>query len=236
MAPAARAKNANNAKDANNAKKNQVSLDLVVNRKRRTFTGPPFRRLIDVLREDFGLTGTKEGCGEGECGACTVLVDGEPVNSCLIPVCQVEGQSIRTVESLGRPDALNPLQERFLHGGGAQCGICTPGMLMTATAWVENGGSDDPADIRRVLAGNLCRCTGYQHIVDAVAAAVRERRKPARRTPANREAAIPKTATRKATAPKATARKTTARKVTARKVTARKQARTAGPQKRGRRA
>jgi aerobic carbon-monoxide dehydrogenase small subunit len=152
-----------------------AKIDLVVNRKRRTFKGPPFRRLIDVLREDFGLTGTKEGCGEGECGACTVLVDGEPVNSCLIPVCQVEGQSIRTVESLGRPDALNVLQEKFLHGGGAQCGICTPGMLMTATAWIENGGSDDPADIRRVLAGNLCRCTGYQHIVDAVAAAVRDR-------------------------------------------------------------
>jgi aerobic carbon-monoxide dehydrogenase small subunit len=192
-----------------------AKIDLVVNRKRRTFTGPPFRRLIDVLREDFGLTGTKEGCGEGECGACTVLVDGEPVNSCLIPVCQVEGQSIRTVESLGRPDALNALQEKFLHGGGAQCGICTPGMLMTATAWIENGGSDDPAEIRRVLAGNLCRCTGYQHIVDAVASAVRERRKPAIRTPAVRAAATPKAATLKATA--------------------RKPAKTAAVQKRGRR-
>jgi carbon-monoxide dehydrogenase small subunit len=198
-----------------------ASFDLVVNRKRRTFKGPAFRRLIDVLREDFGLTGTKEGCGEGECGACTVLVDGEPVNSCLIPVCQVEGQSIRTVESLGRPDALNTLQEKFLHGGGAQCGICTPGMLMTATAWIESGGSGDPGEIRRVLAGNLCRCTGYQHIVDAVASAVRERRKPAKRTPATREAAIPKTATRKATA---------------RKATARRPAKTAATQKRGRRA
>jgi carbon-monoxide dehydrogenase small subunit len=166
-----------------------VSLDLVVNRKRRTFKGPPFRRLIDVLREDFGLTGTKEGCGEGECGACTVLVDGEPVNSCLIPVCQVEGQSIRTVESLGRPDALNTLQEKFLHGGGAQCGICTPGMLMTATAWIESGGSAEPEEIRRVLAGNLCRCTGYQHIVDAVAEAVRERRKTATRKRATRAVA-----------------------------------------------
>jgi aerobic carbon-monoxide dehydrogenase small subunit len=158
-----------------------ASIELVVNRKRHTFTGPPFRRLIDVLREDFGLTGTKEGCGEGECGACTVLVDGEPVNSCLIPVCQVEGQSIRTVESLGRPDALNSLQQRFLDGGGAQCGICTPGMLMTATAWIEQGGSDEPGEIRRVLAGNLCRCTGYQHIVDAVASAVREHRGPSRK-------------------------------------------------------
>jgi aerobic-type carbon monoxide dehydrogenase small subunit (CoxS/CutS family) len=173
-------------------KQKPAKIDLVVNRKRRTFTGAPFRRLIDVLREDFGLTGTKEGCGEGECGACTVLVDGEPVNSCLIPVCQVEGQSIRTVESLGRPDALNTLQQQFLHGGGAQCGICTPGMLMTATAWIEQGGSADPGDIRRVLAGNLCRCTGYQHIVDAVASAVRERKKPVTRKPATRRPAARK--------------------------------------------
>ncbi len=149
-------------------------IELNVNGKRRTFSGPAFSRLIDVLREDFGLIGTKEGCGEGECGACTVLVDGEPVNSCLIPLCQVAGRSIRTVESLGRPDALNALQQAFLTSGGAQCGICTPGMLMTATAWIEGGGSDDPDAIRRVLAGNLCRCTGYQHIVLAVAAAARE--------------------------------------------------------------
>jgi carbon-monoxide dehydrogenase small subunit len=161
-------------------------IDLIVNRKRRTFDGPPFRRLIDVLREDLGLTGTKEGCGEGECGACTVLVDGEPVNSCLVPVCQVEGRSIRTVESLGRVDALSPLQQAFLDGGGAQCGICTPGMLMTATAWIEQGGSDDPDAIRSVLAGNLCRCTGYQHIVEAVVKAVRTTR--ARKRTRRREA------------------------------------------------
>jgi carbon-monoxide dehydrogenase small subunit len=157
-------------------------IELIVNRKRRKFTGAPFRRLIDVLREDLGLTGTKEGCGEGECGACTVLIDGEPVNSCLVPICQVEGASIRTVESLGQPDALNTLQRTFLDSGGAQCGICTPGMLMTATAWIEDGGSDDPAAIRRVLAGNLCRCTGYQHIVQAVAQAVREGRPAAARS------------------------------------------------------
>jgi aerobic carbon-monoxide dehydrogenase small subunit len=161
-------------------------IALVVNTKRRTCAGPPFRRLIDVLREDFGLTGTKEGCGEGECGACTVLIDGEPVNSCLVPVCQVEGQSIRTVESLGSPDTLNALQQAFLTSGGAQCGICTPGMLMTATAWIEQGGSDDPDAIRRVLAGNLCRCTGYQHIVDAVAQAVRARTKGKAKSKATR--------------------------------------------------
>jgi aerobic-type carbon monoxide dehydrogenase small subunit (CoxS/CutS family) len=142
-------------------------LTMVVNGTRRTCSVPPFRRLIDVLREDLRLTGTKEGCGEGECGACTVLVDGQPVNSCLIPVCQVEGCSIRTVESLGSPEALSPLQQAFLDRGAAQCGICTPGMLMAAAAWVRDG--------------NLCRCTGYQHIVEAVAIAVRDRRPAVRR-------------------------------------------------------
>ncbi len=163
------------------------AIEFIVNRRRRRVTGPPFRRLIDVLREDLGLTGTKEGCGEGECGACTVLVDGEAVNSCLIPICQVEGRSIRTVESLGKPEALNPLQQAFLGSGGAQCGICTPGMLMTATAWIEQGGSDDPDAIRRVLAGNLCRCTGYQHIINAVAETVRQRAAEAQRARRKRQ-------------------------------------------------
>jgi carbon-monoxide dehydrogenase small subunit len=195
-------------------------IELIVNRKRATFAGEPFRRLIDVLREDLGLTGTKEGCGEGECGACTVLVDGVPVNSCLIPVCQVEGHSVRTVESLGRPDALNPLQQAFLDTGGAQCGICTPGMLMTATAWIEQGGSDDPDAIRRVLAGNLCRCTGYQHIVNAVVAAVRAKRvkkapaKPiaTKRTPAKKPPAK-KAAAKKAPAKKSAVKKSAQRKI-----------------------
>jgi carbon-monoxide dehydrogenase small subunit len=181
------------------------AIEVVVNRKRRSFTGPPFRRLIDVLREDFGLTGTKEGCGEGECGACTVLVDGVAVNSCLVPICQVEGQSIRTVESLGRPEALNELQTAFLQSGGAQCGICTPGMLMTATAWIEQGGSDDADAIRQVLAGNLCRCTGYQHIVDAVAAAARGGRTTSR-APITRKKSARKTGTRPAREKKPAAR------------------------------
>ena len=156
-------------------------LRLTVNGRSRAFRGHPFKRLIDVLREDLALTGTKEGCGEGECGACTVLLEGRPVNSCLIPVCQVAGQRVETVESLGTLERLNVLQRAFLTEGGAQCGICTPGMLMTAWAWVRDGGSDDPAAIRNVLAGNLCRCTGYQHIVNAVARAVRERKRGARR-------------------------------------------------------
>lgn len=153
-------------------------IRLTVNKKRRVFRGHPFKRLIDVLREDFRLPGTKEGCGEGECGACTVLLDGSPVNSCLIPVCQVEGRHVLTIEGLGRPDAMSPLQEAFLVHGGAQCGICTPGMVLMAWAYVRQGGSDKPQAIREALAGNLCRCTGYQHIVDSVVSAVREGRRP----------------------------------------------------------
>jgi len=156
-------------------------LRLTVNGKGRSVKGHPFKRLLDVLREDFGLTGTKEGCGEGECGACTVLLDGEVANSCLIPVCQVAGRRVETVESLGTPERLSVLQRAFLADGAAQCGICTPGMLMTSWAWVRGGGSADPAAIRDLLAGNLCRCTGYQHIVDAVADAVRERKRAAPR-------------------------------------------------------
>jgi len=152
-------------------------MQLKVNDKSRTFTGAPFKRLIDVLREDFNLTGTKEGCSEGECGACTVLVDGKPVNSCLIPACQVEGTSIETVESLGLPEKLHPLQESFLREGGTQCGMCTPGMLMTAAAYLKAGGKNTPEAIREELSGNLCRCTGYQHIVNAVAKALSGKKK-----------------------------------------------------------
>jgi aerobic carbon-monoxide dehydrogenase small subunit len=139
---------------------------------------PGMRRLLDVLREDLALTGTKEGCGEGECGACTVLLDGTPVDSCLVPVCQVEGAEIRTVEGLAAPPAkadapaaLDALQSAFLQTGGAQCGICTPGMLMAARAYLDSGGGPDEDAIREAIAGNLCRCTGYTKIVDAIALA-----------------------------------------------------------------
>jgi carbon-monoxide dehydrogenase small subunit len=133
---------------------------------------PGMRRLLDVLREDLALTGTKEGCGEGECGACTVLLDGLPVDSCLVPVCQVDGSTIATVEGLA-PDerSLDPLQAAFLEAGGAQCGICTPGMLMAARAYIDGGGGPDEDAIREAIAGNLCRCTGYTKIVEAVAIA-----------------------------------------------------------------
>jgi aerobic carbon-monoxide dehydrogenase small subunit len=143
-------------------------IELSVNRKKRRYRGPAFKRLLDVLREDFGLTGTKEGCGEGECGACTVILDGEPVNSCLVPVAQAEGSRVETVEALGTASRLSALQRSFLEEGGAQCGICTPGMLMAAVAHLREGGGRDPVSVRTALAGNLCRCTGYQHIIAAV--------------------------------------------------------------------
>jgi carbon-monoxide dehydrogenase small subunit len=136
---------------------------------------PGMRRLLDVLREELGLTGTKEGCGEGECGACTVLLDGAPVDSCLVPICQVDGAAVATVEGLASPSpegaVLDPLQGAFLEAGGAQCGICTPGMLMAARAYLDAGGGPDEAAIREAIAGNLCRCTGYTKIVEAIAIA-----------------------------------------------------------------
>jgi carbon-monoxide dehydrogenase small subunit len=150
-----------------------MKIRFSVNGKPRSYSGSGMKRLLDVLREDFSLPGTKEGCGEGECGACTVLLDGQAVVSCLVPVAQVAGRRVATVESLGRPDRLGPLQEAFLAEGAAQCGICTPGMLMSASAYLRRGGRADDAAIRRELAGNLCRCTGYQHIVRAVQKAVR---------------------------------------------------------------
>ena len=137
---------------------------------------PGMRRLLDVLREDLALTGTKEGCGEGECGACSVLLDGAVVDSCLVPVCQVDGGNVRTVEGLGSPERLNDLQAAFLQTGGAQCGICTPGMLMAAEAFLAEGGAAGDEEIREAIAGNLCRCTGYTKIVEAIALAAEHRR------------------------------------------------------------
>jgi carbon-monoxide dehydrogenase small subunit len=147
---------------------------ILVNGRRRRVDVPPMKRLLDVLREDCGLTGTKEGCGEGECGACTVLVDGAPVNSCLVPVAQVSRAEIVTIEGIG---PAHPLQEAFVEEIGAQCGICTPGMIMAAVAL---GRSPDEDQIRQGLAGNLCRCTGYSAIIRAVTRATR-RRRPGRR-------------------------------------------------------
>jgi len=149
-----------------------VSYELTVNGSAVSLEVPGMRRLLDALREDLGLTGTKEGCGEGECGACSVIVNGEVVDSCLVPVCQVDGASVLTVEGLAPQGELAPLQQSFLEMGGAQCGICTPGMLMAARAYLDAGGGADEDGIREAIAGNLCRCTGYTKIIDSIAAAV----------------------------------------------------------------
>ena len=132
-------------------------------------------RLLDVLRNNLGLTGTKEGCGEGECGSCSVFLDGMLVNSCLVPVVQANGASIVTIEGISSHDVLNPLQEAFLECGGAQCGICTPGMVLAAVHLLEKKPEPALADIREGLAGNLCRCTGYMQIFEAVTTAARRR-------------------------------------------------------------
>jgi aerobic-type carbon monoxide dehydrogenase small subunit (CoxS/CutS family) len=137
-------------------------MRLTINGRRRTLDVHPMKRLLDVLRDDCRLTGTKEGCGEGECGACTVIVDGSPVNSCLVPVAQVEGTHVTTIEGLG---GRHPLQRSFIEHGAAQCGICTPGMIMAAVAL---GRRPSLERIRAGLAGNLCRCTGYSAIYRAI--------------------------------------------------------------------
>jgi carbon-monoxide dehydrogenase small subunit len=161
-----------------------VNVRFLVNGDPVELDVPGMRRLLDVLREDLGLTGTKEGCGEGECGACTVIIDSHVVDSCLVPICQVDGHTVRTVEGLARAGsgaasgseadaapALDELQQAFLEAGGAQCGICTPGMLMAARAYLDDGGGADEEAIRTAIAGNLCRCTGYTKIVEAIAMA-----------------------------------------------------------------
>jgi aerobic carbon-monoxide dehydrogenase small subunit len=137
-------------------------MRLVLNGRRVTLAAHPLKRLLDVLREECALTGTKEGCGEGECGACTVLVDGAPVNSCLVPFAHVAGARVTTIEGLG---GRHPLQRAFVVHGGAQCGICTPGMIMAAVALGRKPTFDE---IRVGLAGNLCRCTGYAAIYRSV--------------------------------------------------------------------
>ena len=133
-----------------------------LNGKRTRMSAHPLKRLLDVLREDCGLTGTKEGCGEGECGACTVLIDGLPVNSCLVPVAHVAGARVITIEGL---NGRHPLQRAFVEHGGAQCGICTPGMIMAAVALGPRPSMDE---MRTGLAGNLCRCTGYSAIYRSI--------------------------------------------------------------------
>lgn len=134
----------------------------------------PHRTLLWLLREHYDLIGAKEGCGVGECGACTVLLDGRAVNACLVLAGKAEGRDVRTVEGLGAPEALHPLQKRFVEKGAVQCGFCTPGMLLSAAALLERSPRPTRDEIRVALSGNLCRCTGYNQIVDAVHAAARD--------------------------------------------------------------
>jgi aerobic-type carbon monoxide dehydrogenase small subunit (CoxS/CutS family) len=154
-------------------------VKLEVNGRRCEVDASPWRRLLDVVRVDLGLTGTKEGCGEGECGACTVLIDGEVANSCLVAAGQVDGRAVTTIEGLADGEVLNDVQEALIRFGGTQCGICTPGIALTASRVLAAEPDADRARLRELLAGNLCRCTGYQLIVDAVAECA-ERRRSAR--------------------------------------------------------
>ncbi len=153
----------------------QFEISFVVNGESRKIAAFPMERLLDVLRLKLGLTGAKEGCGEGECGSCSVLMDGALVNSCLVPVLQAAGASIVTIEGLAAGDSLHILQEAFLECGGAQCGICTPGMILAATHLLSKNPSPTTDEIREGLAGNLCRCTGYSQIVESVMSAARRR-------------------------------------------------------------
>jgi len=147
----------------------RIDVHCVVNGEPRSFQAYPMERLLDVLREQLRLTGTKEGCGEGECGACTVLIDGQILNSCLIPVAQVEGAEITTIEGITLRDGqLHQVQEAFIECGGAQCGICTPGMIIAAVSLLTCNPNPSELDIRNALAGNLCRCTGYMKIFESV--------------------------------------------------------------------
>jgi len=145
-----------------------MKISFIVNGNSHQIDMPPMKRLLDVLREDLRLTGSKEGCGEGECGACSVFINGEVVNSCLVPVCQVEGMEVLTVEGLQKDDCLIPLQEAMIQIGGTQCGICTPGILLAAKALLDQNPKPTRDEIRAGLGGNLCRCTGYVRIIDAV--------------------------------------------------------------------
>lgn len=154
----------------------KVAVTCTVNGEPQTLHALPMARLLDVLREELRLTGTKEGCGEGECGACSVFIDGEMVNSCLVPVAQVEGAEIKTIEGVASGDQLHAVQQAFIERGGAQCGICTPGMILAAVNLLERTHQPTDADIRAGLAGNLCRCTGYVKIFEAVMLALQTSR------------------------------------------------------------
>jgi aerobic carbon-monoxide dehydrogenase small subunit len=148
-----------------------TTIQFTINGHERTIEAPPMKRLLDVLREDLHLTGAKEGCGEGECGSCSVLMNGDLVNSCLVPILQAEGAQITTIEGIAISEKLHPIQQCFLEEGGAQCGICTPGMILATHYMLEKHSQPTLLQIQEGLSGNLCRCTGYSRIFNAVRAA-----------------------------------------------------------------
>lgn len=146
----------------------EASITITVNGETHSFRVPVNRTLLQLLREDLGLTGTKEGCGEGDCGACTVLLDGKAVNSCLVLAVEADGKKVVTVEGLAQNGELHPLQQAFIDEGAVQCGFCTPGMLLAAKGLLDENPLPTEAEIRQAIAGNLCRCTGYVRIVKAI--------------------------------------------------------------------
>jgi carbon-monoxide dehydrogenase small subunit len=148
-----------------------IRIQFVLNGRRRSAAFTADTTVLRLIRDVLKLKGTKEGCGVGECGACTVIVDGKAVNSCLMLAAQLDGCAVETVEGLGTPEALHPIQEAFVHGHGVQCGFCTPGLLMSTKALLEENPSPSRADIANAIAGNLCRCTGYHHIFASIEAA-----------------------------------------------------------------
>jgi aerobic carbon-monoxide dehydrogenase small subunit len=152
----------------------KLALTLTINGQRHEVLTEPHRTLLDVLRADLGLTGTKENCLEAECGVCTVLLDGRTVNACILLAAQCQGREVLTIEGLGREGQLHPLQLAFIDHGSVQCGYCIPAMILSAKAYLDEHPAPSEGQVREALAGNLCRCTGYQKIVDAVLAAARE--------------------------------------------------------------
>lgn len=150
-----------------------MTLTFILNQRPVTVEIEPFEMLADVLRDRLGLTGTKKGCGQGECGACTVIVDKKAVNSCMVPAARVEGCSVTTIEGLGKPGKPHPIQQAFIDAGAIQCGFCTPGMILSTKALLDVNPSPTREEIRTALAGNICRCTGYVKIEQAVELAAR---------------------------------------------------------------
>jgi carbon-monoxide dehydrogenase small subunit len=153
-----------------------MKIELTVNGENRKVDVKPHTRLLDILREDLGLTGTKEGCGKGECGACTVIMNDKVVTSCLVLAIQADGAEILTVEGLTQEDKLHPIQESFIEKGAVQCGFCIPGMIMSSKKLLDDNNNPTDDDIKRALSGNICRCTGYVKIIDAVKSAAHKMR------------------------------------------------------------